>query len=141
MVRRALKLAAWPAGISLLVTLARFFGERAALPTAVTFFIGIFWLTVVVGIYWGFHLVPEAQPYRLLFVSLLAFAWLSRIPVVIVWWITRTYGLGTHYDVFTSWSEAVVAQFGVGAAIQVITGGLLGSIVLAIRRRQQSAAA
>jgi hypothetical protein len=133
---RALRFAALPALISLFVTLARFFGERAELPSPVTFVIGIFWLTLVVAFFWGFKLASEVSPYRLLFVSLLVFAVLSRIPVIALWWITRTYGLGTHYDVSGGWGSALFAQLVIGTLAQIVAGGLLGAATLAVKRSQ-----
>ena len=140
MLQRSLNLAALPVLISLLVTLARFFGERAELPDAVTFVIGIFWLTLVVAVFWGLKLAGEENPYRLLFLSLLVFALLSRIPVVALWWITKTYALGTHYDVYDGWGSALVAQFIFGTLTQIIPGGLLGASALAIAKRQPAEA-
>ncbi len=61
MSKRALGLAIWPALISLLVTFARFFGERANIPNAVTFVLGIIWLTFIVSIYWGIKLANDEQ--------------------------------------------------------------------------------
>jgi hypothetical protein len=139
MVERALRLAAWPALIALLVTLARFFAERAGLPGPVINAIGIFWLTLVVAIFWGFKLAGEEHPYRLLLLSLLFFTLLSRIPVVALWWITKTYGLGTHYDVFESWGQALLGQFVFGTLTSMIPGGLLGVVTLAINRRRDTA--
>ena len=140
MLKRALKLAALPALISFFVTLARFFGERAELPGPVTFAIGIIWLTLVVAVFWGLKLAGEENPYRLLFLSLVVFALLSRIPVVALWWITKTYGLGTHYDVFDGWGSALVGQF-FGALIQIVPGSLLGAATLALKRRSYARAA
>lgn len=140
MLKRSLKLAALPALISLFVTLARFFGERAELPNPVTFVIGIIWLTLVVAVFLGLKLAGEENPYRLLFLNLVVFTLLSRIPVVALWWITKTYGLGTHYDVFDSWGSALVAQF-FGALIQIVPGSLLGVMTLALKRRSDARAA
>jgi len=135
LLRRSLQLAALPVLISVLVTLARFFGERAELPSPVTFVIGIFWLTLVVAVFWGLKLAREERPYRLLFASLFVFAFLSRVPVVALWWITKTFALGTHYDVYQSWGAALVAQFVFGTLIQVVSGGVLGAATLVIARR------
>jgi hypothetical protein len=137
MFQRALKLALWPAFISVFVTLARFFSERAELPNAVSMIVGIAWLTLIVGIYLGIRLADEDRPYGLLFSTLLVFSVLSRIPVVAMWWLTRTFGLGTHYDVFQNWGSALTAQFGFGVLQQVITGGLFGLIAIFLKRRSK----
>lgn len=131
---RASRLAARPAAISVFITLARFFSERARLPEAVSFFIGITWLTLIVGAYLGIRLADGERPYRILVLSLLVFSLLSRIPVVVLWWITRRYGLGTHYDVFDGWLDALGAQL-VWAAFQVLTGTVLGVAALLLKRR------
>ena len=136
MLQRATSLAVLPALVSFFVTLARFFGERAELPTTVTNIVGIFWLTLVVAIFLGLSLASEESPYRLLFLSLVVFALLSRIPVVVLWWITKTYGLGTHYDVYGGWGSALFAQLVIGTLIQIVPGGLLGAAALAVKRRQ-----
>ena len=140
MLARSLELATLPVVISLLVTLARFFGERAALPEPVTFVIGIFWLTLVVAVFWGLRLAAEENPYRLLLLTLTVFALLSRIPVVALWWITKTYALGTHYDVYDGWGSALVAQFVFGVLTQIVPGGLLGVAALATARRRPAEA-
>ena len=136
MFKRALGLAAWPALISLLVTLARFFGERASLPNAVTFVLGIIWLTFVVAIYWGVKLADDERPYRLLLLSLVVFAVLSRIPVFALWWVTNTWGLGTHYDFTDTLGQALVGQFIFGSLQQILPGAILGWAMLALKRRQ-----
>ena len=135
MFKRALGIAVWPALISLLVTFARFFGERAHLPNAVTFVLGIIWLTFIVAIYWGVNMADEEQPYRLLLLSLVVFALLSRIPVFALWWITNRWGLGTHYDFTDSFGEALLAQF-FGALTEIVPGTLLGWATLGLKRRQ-----
>ena len=106
------------------------------MPSPVTFVIGIFWLTLVVAIFWGLKLAEEENPYRLLFTSLLVFALLSRIPVVALWWITKTFALGTHYDVYQGWGSALAAQFVFGTLSQVVPGGAVGAAVLAAKRSQ-----
>ncbi len=135
MFKRALELAVWPALIALLVTFARFFGERAGLPNAVTFVLGIIWLTLIVAIHWGVKLADDERPYRLLFLSLAVFALLSRIPVFALWWVTNTWGLGTHYDFTDSLGQAVLAQL-FGTLTQIILGTILGWATLALRRRK-----
>jgi hypothetical protein len=131
----ALKLAVPPSLIALCVTLARFFSEKAEVPSAVSFIIGIAWLTLIVGTVFGYRLATRHRPYRLLFLTLLIFSILSRIPVVAMWWVTKTYTLGTHYDVFLGWGQALQAQFVFGVVQQLVTGGLLGAITMFLTRR------
>ena len=135
MLEQSWQLARWPAFLSVLVTMARFFSERARLPTGVSFLIGIVWLTLVVGIYLGIRLAQDERPYGTLFLSLAVLAVLSRLPVVALWWVTKTFGLGTHYDVFEGWGQVLVAQLLIGVVLQVISGGLMGIIALHLKRR------
>ena len=51
-----------------------------------------------------------------------------------MWWITQTWELGTHDDIFESWDQALVGQLFYGSLLQIIPGGLLGSLTLAVRR-------
>ena len=60
---------------------------------------------------------------------------LPTLSVVALWWVTKTYGLGTHYDVFDGWGSALVAQFVFGALTQIVPGSLLGAVTLALKRR------
>ncbi len=136
MIQRALRLAALPVLISLFVTPVRFFLELAGIPEAYIFLIGLLWLTLAFAVFWGIRLSDEKHPYRLLWLSLVFFSPPSRFPVFVLWWITKTWGLGTHYDIFDSWDQALVGQLVYGSLVQIIPGGLLGSLTLAIRRRQ-----
>ena len=136
MIQRALRLAAAPVLISLFVTPVRFFLELAGIPEVYIFLIGLLWLTLAFAVFWGIRLSDEEHPYRLLWLSLVFFSPPSRFPVFVLWWITKTWGLGTHYDIFDSWGQALVGQFVFGSLVQIIPGGLLGSLTLAIRRRQ-----
>ena len=134
MIKRALRLAALPVLIAMFITPARFFLELAGVPTKYVFPIGLLWLSLGFSIYWGFKLSAEARPYRLLWLSLTLFSPPSRVPVFLLWWITTTFGLGTHYDIFDSWNQALLGQLFYGSLLQIIAGGLLGSLTLAVRR-------
>ena len=136
MIQRALRLAALPVLISLFVTPVRFFLELAGIPEVYIFLIGLLWLTLAFAVFWGIRLSDEEHPYRLLWLSLVFFSPPSRFPVFVLWWITKTWGLGTHYDIFDSWDQALVGQLVYGSLVQIIPGGVLGSLTLAIRRRQ-----
>ncbi len=134
LVGRALRLAALPVLIAMFITPIRFFLELAGVPTVYVFLIGLLWLSLGFSIYWGVRLSEEEHPYRLLWLSLAFFSPPSRVPVFLLWWITNTWGLGTHYDIFDSWDQALVGQLFYGALLQIIAGGILGSLTLAIRR-------
>ena len=134
LIRRALRLAAVPVLIAMFITPVRFFLELAGVPTVYVFLFGLLWLSLGVSVYWGVRLSTETHPYRLLWLSLAFFSPPSRVPVFLLWWITTTWGLGTHYDIFDSWDQALVGQLFYGSLIQIIPGGILGSLTLAIRR-------
>ncbi len=136
MIKHALRLAALPVLISLFVTPVRFFLELAGLPLVYIWPIGLLWLTLAFSVFWGIRLSAEEHPYRLLLLSLVFFSPLSRIPVFVLWWITKTWELGTHYDIFDSWDQALVGQLLYGSLVQIIPGGVLGSLTLAIKRRK-----
>ena len=134
LIRRALRLAALPVVIAMFITPIRFFLELAGVPTVFVFPIGLLWLSLAFSIYWGVKLSAETHPYRLLWLSLSFFSPASRVPVFLLWWITKTWELGTHYDIFDSWGQAFVGQFFYGSLLQIIPGGILGSLTLAIGR-------
>ncbi len=136
MFQRALGLAALPVLISLFVTPVRFFLELTGIPEVYIFLIGLLWLTLAFAVFWGIRLSAEEHPYRLLLLSLVFFSPPSRIPVFVLWWITKTWGLGTHYDIFDSWDQALVGQLVYGSLSQIIPGALLGSLTLAIKRHR-----
>ena len=137
MLQRVLRLAAVPALISLFVTPVRFFLELAGIPEVFIFLIGLLWLTLAFAVFWGIKLCDEERPFRLLLSSLVIFSVFSRIPVLVLWWITTTWGLGTHYDVFENWGQAIVGTVVLGPFVQIIPGGLLGALTLAIKRRRK----
>ena len=135
MIQRALKLALLPVVISLVVTPVRFFLELLGMPEVYIFPIGLLWLTLAFAVYWGVRLSDEDHPYQLLLLSLIVFSPPSRFPGFVLWWITKTWELGTHYDIFDSWDQALVGQLFYGSLVQIIPGFLLGSLTLVIRRR------
>ena len=140
MLKHALRLAAWPVLISLFITPARFFLELAGVPTVFVFPLGLLWLALAFAVFLGIRLSDEEHLYRLLLLSLVVFSPPSRFPVFVLWWITTTWELGTHYDIFDSWDQALIGQLVYGSLLQVIPGFLIGSIILGIRRGRASAA-
>ena len=89
---------------------------------------------LALAVVWGIRLADEEHPYQLLLLSLVVFSPPSRFPVFVLWWITKTWGLGTHYDIFDSWGQALVGQLFYGSLLQIIPGFLLGSLTLSIKR-------
>ena len=124
--------------IAMVITPVRFSLELAGVPTAYVFLFGLLWLALGFSIYWGVRLSGEARPYRLLWLSLALFSPVSRIPVFLLWWIDTTWGIVTHYDIFDSWGQAFMGQFFYGSLLQIIPGGILGSLTLAIRRARNA---
>jgi hypothetical protein len=138
MLQRAVRLAAWPVLIALFITPVRFGLELAGVPTVFVFPIGLLWLALGFAVFLGIRLSDEEHPYRLLLLSLVIFSPPSRFPVFVLWWITKTWGLGTHYDIFDSWDQALIGQLFYGSLIQIIPGFLIGSVTLAVRRNRTS---
>ncbi len=131
---QALHLAKIPVLIAMFVTPVRFFLELAGLPENIIFIIGLLWLTMAIAVYWGIKLFEEEHPYLLILLSLIIFSPISRIPVFVLWWITKTWELGTHYNIFDNWSQALIGQLVYGSLVQIIPGFILGSLTLAIMR-------
>ena len=130
MLNHALRLAAWPILISLLITPIRVSLELAGVPTVYVFPLGLLWLALGFAVFLGIKLGQEQNPYLLLLLSLVIFSPPSRFPVFVMWWIDTTWGLGTHYGVFEDWQQALFSQLFWGSVIQVIPGFLLGSVIL-----------
>jgi len=134
MLKLALKLITIPICIALIVTPVRFFLELAGVPDIYVFLIGLLWLTLASSIYWTIKLSKEEFPLRSLLLCLVIFSPISRVPVFILWWITKTWELGTHYDIFDNWGQALIGQLFYGSLVQIIPGFILGSITLLIIR-------
>lgn len=84
-------------------------------------------------IYWGIKLFNEKRPYLLLLLSLIIFSPVSRLTVVVAWWIDTRWEIGTHYSLhFDSFAQAAFQQVVYGSLIQIIPGFLLGSLTIAI---------
>lgn len=140
MFKPALRLAAWPLLLALFITPARVFLELAGVPTVFVFPLGLLWLSLAFAVFLGTRLGEEEHPYLLLLLTLVIFSPPSRLPVFVMWWVDTRWELGTHYGIFESWGQALFSQLFWGSIIQVIPGFLVGSVVLAIKRAQQSAA-
>jgi hypothetical protein len=140
MFERALRLAAWPVLISLFITPVRVFLELAGVPNVFVFPLGLLWLALGFAVFLGTRLGEEEHPYLLLLLSLVIFSPPSRVPVFVMWWIDTQWELGTHYNIFESWGQALFSQLFWGSVIQVIPGFLVGSAVLGIKRARASTA-
>ena len=134
MFKEALKLCAVPIFIAMLVTPTRFALELAGIPDVYVFLIGLLWLTLASSVYWAIKVAGHQNPYTMLLLCLAIFSPISRIPVFILWWITKTWELGTHYDIFDNWVQAFVGQFFWGPVIQLVPGFIVGAITLAVVR-------
>ncbi|MEP1093744.1 MAG: hypothetical protein ABJG78_01465 [Cyclobacteriaceae bacterium] len=139
--RKALRLSKTPIIISLFVTLIRFLLELAGLPENAIFIIGLLWLSLAFAVYWGMKLYNEKSPYLLLLTSLIIFSSVSRLTVVVAWWIDTRWEIGTHYSLhFDSLTQAVFQQVIYGSLIQIIPSFLLGSLTIAIVQYRKPAA-
>ena len=135
LLKQALNLAKTPILISLFLTPTRFLLELAGLPDYSIFFIGLLWLAIAFSIYWGVKLFKETNAYFLLLVSLVIFSPISRLTVVIAWWVDTSWDIGTHYGLyFDNWIETLLNHVIYGSLVQIIPGFLLGSITIAIMR-------
>ncbi|WP_196137907.1 hypothetical protein [Aliikangiella sp. G2MR2-5] len=128
----ALRLCRYPILFALLITPTRFFLELAGVPDIYVFLIGLLWLTLASSIYWAVKLIDHQHPYRTLMYCLAIFSPISRVPVFILWWITKTWELGTHYNIFDNWSQALIGQLFYGSLIQIVPGMLVGSLILVL---------
>lgn len=139
MFKRALGLAKWPVLISLIITPVRVGLELAGVPTVFVFPLGLLWLALGFAVYLGVKLKDQEHPFRLLLLSLLVFSPPSRVPVFLMWWIDTKWDIGTHYNIFESWGQALFSQLFWGSVIQVIPGFLIGAVVLSVRRSRAGA--
>lgn len=139
MFKRALGLAKWPVLISLVITPVRVGLELAGVPTVFVFPLGLLWLALGFAVYLGVKLKDQEHPFRLLLLSLLVFSPPSRVPVFLMWWIDTKWDIGTHYNIFESWGQALFSQLFWGSVIQVIPGFLIGAVVLSVRRSRAGA--
>jgi hypothetical protein len=136
---QAIQLAKWPILISLFVTPIRFLLELAGLPEYAIFLVGLLWLTLFFSVYWGIKLYKHKQSYLLLLLSLIIFSPVSRLTVVVAWWVDTTWEIGTHYGLyFDTWIQTLLNQGLYGALVQIIPGFLLGSLTLAIMSKRKA---
>ncbi len=136
---QAFRLAKTPIIISLFVTPIRYLLELAGLPEYVIFIIGLLWLTLAFAVYWGIKLFNEKRPYLLLILSLIIFSPVSRLTVIVAWWVDTRWEIGTHYGLyFDNWIQALLNHVVYGSLVQIIPGFLLGSLVVAIMRSRKS---
>ena len=138
MFRQAFQLAKVPIVVALFVTPIRFLLELAGLPEISIFLIGLLWLTLVFSIFWGIKLFNNDRPFRLLLLSLVIFAPISRLTVFAAWWIDKKWQIGTHYGLyFDVWEQALLNQVIYGAIVQIVPGFILGALTLAVMRRRK----
>ena len=138
MFQKAYNYAKYPIIISLILTPIRFSLELLGLPDFAIFLVGLLWLTLAYAIYFGLKHFDEVNPYKLLFFILILFAPISRIPVFLLWWIDTTWEIGTHYNIFSSWDQALIGQLFYGSLIQIIPGFILGAITLKLKQKNLS---
>ena len=134
MFRKAFQFAKLPIIISMIVTPVRFSLELIGLPDYAIFLIGLLWLTIAYSIYWGIKNFGEENSYTLLLLVLVIFSPISRIPVFLLWWIDTTWQIGTHYNIFLDWKQALVSQLFYGSLVQIIPGFIIGSITIKIKQ-------
>ncbi len=139
LLQHAFHLAKTPIIISLFLTPIRFILELAGLPEYAIFILGLLWLTIAFSVYWGFKLYNEKQAYLLILMSLIIYSPVSRLTVVIAWWVDTQWEIGTHYGLyFDNWIQTLLNHGIYGALVQIIPGFLIGSITIAIMRYRKS---
>ncbi|MDG1228269.1 MAG: hypothetical protein P8P15_09880 [Polaribacter sp.] len=74
-------------------------------------------------------------------IGLIIFSPISRLPVVVAWYIDTKWEIGTHYGLyFDNWIQTLLNHGIYGALVQIIPGFLRGSMTLAIMRNRKSVA-
>lgn len=140
LLQRAFHLAKIPILISFVLTPIRFLLELAGLPEYAIFLVGLLWLTLAFAVYWGIKLHRNKDAYLLLLVSLILFSPISRLTVVVAWWVDTHWEIGTHYGLyFDTWTQTLLNHGVYGALVQIIPGFILGAITIAICRYRNSA--
>jgi hypothetical protein len=97
-------------GLSVTVTLVRFFLEKVAAPFAITQLFGVTWLTPVVGAYFLAMLQAEGKGWRTLAARLFVYGLVVRSFVAALYVTATKVHLGSHYDLSSVWH--VVAPWG-----------------------------
>jgi len=136
---QAIDLAKYPIILSFILTPVRFLLELAGLPDYAIFLIGLLWMSLAFSIYWGMKLYALKRAYLLLLLSLVVFAPISRLTVVVAWWVDTQWDLGTHYGFyFDTLSQTLLNQGVYGALVQIIPSFVIGSITIALLRKIKS---
>lgn len=129
----------YPIVVSLVLSPVRFALEYAGIPEMYIFFIGLLWLTLGLAVYWGIKLAANRRAFLILFLCLIIFSPISRIPVALLWWVDTYWNLGTHYgQYFETFGQALFNQIGFGSLVQILPGFFLGSISLLITQTKQA---
>jgi hypothetical protein len=132
----------WPAVVSNLVTIVRLALELAGMgdgkggPKDVLWWIGLWPLILLSGIYFGYLLQHSQKPYRRLLLTLLAYAFSVRVVTAVLYGISGSLGWKTHYSVWGGggYLGAVIGQLGVWPILTLIFGSLTGMPTLALLR-------
>ncbi|WP_439150922.1 hypothetical protein [Winogradskyella sp.] len=137
--QQAIYYAKAPIIIALILTPVRYGLELLGLPENAIFIIGLLWLTLGIAIYLGIKLGNQKQAYKILFLSLLIYSPISRIPVAILWWVDTKWEIGTHYGLyFDNFGQALLNHVIYGSLVQLIPGFLLGTLTIAIIRYRKT---
>lgn len=139
LVQEALSLVKWPILMALILTPVRYALELIGIPENYIFLIGLLWFTIGISIYWGIKYHYNRRFTILLFISLLIFSPISRIPVALAWWVDTQWELGTHYGYFFDTFEQVLFnQVVYGSILQIVPGFLVGSITFFVMQRKMN---
>ncbi len=143
-----------PAVASNLVTLLRLGLELVGLPPGTTpaeptWWVSLSLLIPLAGLYFGYLVKDDAQPFRRLALALVVYAYAVRIPTAAIYGLSGALGWRTHYSQWGPegqnvgyFSGALFPQLVVWPILTLVVGMLLGSIVVfAFRRKRDTSPA
>ncbi len=126
-----------PVLIGLLITPIRFGLELLAIPNKYIFFIGLLWYALGMSVYWATKHYKEQRPLLIITYCLIILSVIIRIPVALLWLLESKYQIGSHYGLFfDNFQQALINQVIYGSIIQVIPGGILSAITIAVMRKR-----
>lgn len=135
--QEVLQLIKTPIVLSFIVTPVRYVLELVGIHENYIFLLGLLWLTIGISIYWGIKFHYKHRFLLIIFISLLIYSIISRIPVAIAWWVDTKWELGTHYGLFfDTFEQVLLNQVVYGSIVQIVPGYIIGLLTFAIMKRR-----
>ena len=146
----------WPLIIAAFLVLVRIPLELAGAPDALTNILGVAWLHLLVPFFFASMIAKSgvANPYKSLFSSLLVFSVLTRLMVMPTYWAAYALNwtaprcaiqnggvVGEGVTPFAGLLLVPVRNVILWTVFAVVVGMILGSVVIAVRRRSAASAA